>query len=421
MSKTVNCLVDFPDGNENHGCPSLPSDITSCPAPGAAKARDLPAVRSDVVVERQAGSACSIPGSGNGGGGGEGGKTITFTSGPTPGPTCAGSCGGHLCSGYWCSPTPTGAPPGFQDPKDPSSTGFTASQTSVSQGFSTGGSSVTTGAGTTGAGTTGPPYSGSGCSSYTATSTCSAGGCASQTLCVPTKPCPSSYVASGTPVCSPNFPYCLATTVLTRCAKKTPVSDAGQKRAVITIPASLPTPSPITMAESLAGDTHNQAPQLDITHEPPLEKLNETGVSIDSLFARQATGCGGSANGGCDYLLFCKTCVAITKVPCLQADIHAITGAVSGTDVSAQVMEDGIVVCKASINCALWDTNCSGISNFDCGGGSKMSWRWNYIQYTSAKYSAVFPMYLPRTVTDKIVFCCKFIPYLLAVFIFVLR
>ncbi|KAK0123765.1 hypothetical protein ONS95_008770 [Cadophora gregata] len=139
MSKTTNCLLDFPGGNEEKGCPNLPSDITSCGS-GNAEARDI---REDDIVERQSGPVCSIPGSGNSPNG-EGGKTITFTSGPTPGPTCASSCGGHLCSGYWCSPTPTGAPPGFQDPKDPSSTGFTASQTTVTSGFSTGGGTTTT-------------------------------------------------------------------------------------------------------------------------------------------------------------------------------------------------------------------------------------------------------------------------------------
>lgn len=55
--------------------------------------------------------------------------TIVLSSGPTPGPTCAAgstACGGTICSGYWCSVTPTGSPPGFLDPKDPSSSGYTA-------------------------------------------------------------------------------------------------------------------------------------------------------------------------------------------------------------------------------------------------------------------------------------------------------
>ncbi|KAI3333233.1 hypothetical protein F4824DRAFT_503268 [Ustulina deusta] len=63
-----------------------------------------------------------------------GGTTIAFTPGPTAGPTCAGAstaCGGTVCSGYWCNPTPTGYPPGYQDPKDPSSGGYSAPTTRV--------------------------------------------------------------------------------------------------------------------------------------------------------------------------------------------------------------------------------------------------------------------------------------------------
>ncbi|OBT86923.1 hypothetical protein VE02_04416 [Pseudogymnoascus sp. 03VT05] len=69
------------------------------------------------------------------------GTTISFTAGPTAGPTCAGAttaCGGTLCSGYYCTPTPTGYPPGFQDPEDPSSGGYSAPTTSI------GGSTTTT-------------------------------------------------------------------------------------------------------------------------------------------------------------------------------------------------------------------------------------------------------------------------------------
>ncbi|KAI1812912.1 pectin lyase fold/virulence factor [Poronia punctata] len=65
---------------------------------------------------------------------GAGGTIITFTSGPTAGPSCAGgstACGGTICSGYYCSPTPTGAPPGFHDPKDPSSGGYEAPTTTI--------------------------------------------------------------------------------------------------------------------------------------------------------------------------------------------------------------------------------------------------------------------------------------------------
>ncbi|KAI2471682.1 pectin lyase fold/virulence factor [Annulohypoxylon bovei var. microspora] len=69
-----------------------------------------------------------------------GGTTISFTSGPTAGPTCVGgstACGGTLCSGYWCTPTPTGYPPDYQDPKDPSSGGYSAPTTSIGSSSST--------------------------------------------------------------------------------------------------------------------------------------------------------------------------------------------------------------------------------------------------------------------------------------------
>ncbi|KAK7729355.1 hypothetical protein SLS63_006228 [Diaporthe eres] len=63
-----------------------------------------------------------------------GGSTLSFTPGPTAGPTCGGvstACGGTICSGYWCSPNPTSAPPGYQDPKDPSSGGYSAPTTTT--------------------------------------------------------------------------------------------------------------------------------------------------------------------------------------------------------------------------------------------------------------------------------------------------
>jgi hypothetical protein len=67
------------------------------------------------------------------------GTTISVTPGPTAGPTCAGAstaCGGTLCSGYWCTPEPTGYPPGYQDPQDPSSGGYSAPTTTISSSSS---------------------------------------------------------------------------------------------------------------------------------------------------------------------------------------------------------------------------------------------------------------------------------------------
>jgi hypothetical protein len=69
-----------------------------------------------------------------------GGTTISLTSGSTAGPTCRGgstACGGTICSGYWCQPTPTGPPPGFHDPKDPKSDDYLAPTTTISSTSST--------------------------------------------------------------------------------------------------------------------------------------------------------------------------------------------------------------------------------------------------------------------------------------------
>ncbi|KAK8067581.1 glycan 1-3-beta-glucosidase precursor [Apiospora saccharicola] len=159
MSGTdFNCLVNPPQGDDADGtCPDLPDrigDYTPPPACGRVAAFAgtgagfgsglLPefmamggegnstngtAIRMMAMAKRQSGGSCTLPGEGSGG------QQISVTTGPTAGPTCAAGpdgCGGHVCSGYWCAPTPTGLPPGFQDPKDPSSTGFSATPTTIS-------------------------------------------------------------------------------------------------------------------------------------------------------------------------------------------------------------------------------------------------------------------------------------------------
>lgn len=57
--------------------------------------------------------------------GGADGQTLSFTTGPTAAPTCPSQtgCGGRLCTGYYCVPNPTGLPPDYPDPKDPSAGG----------------------------------------------------------------------------------------------------------------------------------------------------------------------------------------------------------------------------------------------------------------------------------------------------------
>ncbi|KAH7311222.1 pectate lyase superfamily protein-domain-containing protein [Stachybotrys elegans] len=65
-----------------------------------------------------------------------GGTTLSLKSGPTAGPTCRGgstACGGTICSGYWCDPTPTLPPPGLRDPKDPNSGGHEAPTTTIGE------------------------------------------------------------------------------------------------------------------------------------------------------------------------------------------------------------------------------------------------------------------------------------------------
>ncbi|PMB63818.1 hypothetical protein BM221_010289 [Beauveria bassiana] len=57
------------------------------------------------------------------------GTTLDVTPGLTAGPTCPGTssaCGGTVCSGYWCTASPTGPPPAYQDPNDPNSGGYMA-------------------------------------------------------------------------------------------------------------------------------------------------------------------------------------------------------------------------------------------------------------------------------------------------------
>ncbi|RKK65885.1 hypothetical protein BFJ69_g15895 [Fusarium oxysporum] len=85
------------------GCPELPPDLSTLP--------DSP----------------SSPGGSP--------KRITWRSGPD-GPKCSANslvrrlferaeatCGGKLCSGYYCRPNPPGPPPDFRDPKDPNRNG----------------------------------------------------------------------------------------------------------------------------------------------------------------------------------------------------------------------------------------------------------------------------------------------------------
>ncbi|KAK8075259.1 glycoside hydrolase superfamily, partial [Apiospora hydei] len=284
-----------------------------------------------------------------------------------------------------------------------------------------------------------PPYSGSGCQSYAHTTRCNGSGgrsaCVTQDLCVPTAPCPSSFTASGTPVCTGEYSICVITTIVTRCARVGDATAAAVNMlgarptvtptaSVVGLPSSSPTPASSTPdiqaqddaepttepgipAVRRADDEESHARGLDLA-AMPVNASELQSVSPSALLPRQ-NGCGGSANGGCDYIRFCAPggCAKIENVPCLEAHIYAHTGALSGTEVSAWVIEDGDEKCRGSITCDIWDSDCSGTGYFDCGGGNQMGWNWNYIEYYSSKYESWFPLYLDRTGGDEIVFCSK--------------
>ncbi|KAK6851408.1 hypothetical protein PG995_012530 [Apiospora arundinis] len=67
-----------------------------------------------------------------------GSQDLTFSSASVAQPTCSapGACGGTLCSGYYCAPSPTGTPPDHQDPRDPNN-GQPVSSSTVSLSWST--------------------------------------------------------------------------------------------------------------------------------------------------------------------------------------------------------------------------------------------------------------------------------------------
>ena len=120
MNKESNCLLDFPNGGDRDNlCPNLPADITTYMPPSCDGAVN-PVARREAVLEARGSAStwllekrqdtlgyCGLPGAG--------GTTLSFTPGPTAGPTCAGAntaCGGTICAGYWCNPTPTGTAAG---------------------------------------------------------------------------------------------------------------------------------------------------------------------------------------------------------------------------------------------------------------------------------------------------------------------
>jgi hypothetical protein len=298
-----------------------------------------------------------------------------------------------------------------------------------------------------------PPYSGSECSSYLHTTMCNGSGgdkaCLTQDLCVPTRPCYYTYSASGTPSCSGEHSVCLSTTIFTRCglvgdiaarADATPAPSPNViGDATVTAAPSVQTSDPsLKLEEDRHRPRHHRRhyhhhPHAHLPAEPaspshsheeladnelegsvpnaPQNQSSATTSELSLISARQnAVGCGGSANGGCDYLRFCASgmCAKTEKVPCLQARIKAHMGLTSGIDLEATVTEDGVLKCKATRHCPLlWDDDCGGVDTFDCGDGSTMSFKYNYVQYYSKKYDHNYPMYLEVSVDEKLVYCTQ--------------
>jgi hypothetical protein len=292
-----------------------------------------------------------------------------------------------------------------------------------------------------------PPYSGSECSSYLHTTMCNGDGghqaCVTQDLCVPTRPCYYTYSASGTPSCSGEYSICLSTTIFTRCglvggiaarADATPAPSPNViGDATVTAALSVPTSDPSLKLEedhhlprhhhphayqpaepASPSHGHDESADNELEVSVPNVPQNQSSAATSELSlisARQnAVGCGGSANGGCDYFRFCASgmCAKTEKVPCLQAHIKAHMGVTSGIDLEATVTEDGVLKCKATRHCPLlWDDDCGGVDTFDCGDGSTMGFKYNYVQYYSKKYDRKYPMYLELSVDAKLVFCIQ--------------
>ncbi|KAI0145420.1 hypothetical protein GGR57DRAFT_506830 [Xylariaceae sp. FL1272] len=145
--------------------------------------------------------------------------------------------------------------------------------------------------------------------------------------------------------------------------------------------------------------------ELSLSTTSPNPNYNSSMV-LDRLFARQ-NGCGGSVNGGCDLIPFCSECVTVTETPCIQATLSAITGPLSGTDISVFVNQDGAEVCSVSLHCNIWDFDCSGLADVDCGDGYDLSFNWNNVIYYSLKYDRSFPMYLERVKENDFQFCTQ--------------
>jgi hypothetical protein len=119
--KDRSCLRDYTvDGARTEwsrkNCPDIDLDLDNQADDGETVALCR---SSSSRARRQVGGSCPLlPGAP-----GDSGEahTVSFTSGPAPSPTCASGsgCGGKVCTGFFCTPNPTGVPPDRHDPKDP--------------------------------------------------------------------------------------------------------------------------------------------------------------------------------------------------------------------------------------------------------------------------------------------------------------
>ncbi|KAF6804706.1 hypothetical protein CSOJ01_09995 [Colletotrichum sojae] len=199
--KEKSCLRDYAENGvrtewSKTYCPNINLDIKQqaddgepvypCGASGSGSKR----------VRQESGGSCPLFPPFEPGGGGDSGEahTVTFTSGSTPSPTCssAGGCGGHVCTGYYCTPNPTGNPPDHHDPKDPN-----------------GGSSVPTKTIEEPSGPTDPPNTcndkckldkGNACDCDENSCTADSPGCCANASC-PMCECGESGCTSGSPAC----------------------------------------------------------------------------------------------------------------------------------------------------------------------------------------------------------------------------
>ncbi|EER40925.1 exo-beta-1,3-glucanase [Histoplasma capsulatum H143] len=115
--KTHSCLSDYNTIDEwdtGRSCPKIKEKLDDETGKGETVE---PCSLGNPFTQVDGGSCPFFPNDG------PGGHTVSFTGRPgaKPSPTCASGtgCGGHLCTGFFCSPMPTGVPPDRHDPKDP--------------------------------------------------------------------------------------------------------------------------------------------------------------------------------------------------------------------------------------------------------------------------------------------------------------